>query len=452
MSYWILGITLGCLSLLTMLQFGYVFAYLRFLRREKVGRGKISEPLWAEHDQPKVAVILCLRGADPSLVVCLRNLLALDYDNYELHLVFDDPDDPAVEVCRRQVDERSDVHFHMSLERGVDRSLKCSSLISTILELPSDIEVVALVDADAIAQSDWLRQLVAPLRDPQVGASTGNRWFAPEGSSLGTTLRKLWNAAALPQMCHYQIAWGGSLAIRRQTVEACELLDRWSVSFCEDTLLSRQLAEYGMRVKRVPGLIVVNRESTAIAHALVWIRRQLLTVRLYHASWNLVLGHALFGAICLFGPPLAGLYFLIRFQWWELVMIAGFWSAYQLLNFGLMLMIELGNRRAIESRLAKLNPTDGPQANARRDGAPRAATGEDSDLGPLVATPSGLIAYGVLQLLYPFLAIGAAFQHKVSWRGIDYRIHAKSRIEMVEYLPFQNAMEAEKTGSDHSIQ
>src|SRR5690348_12542810 len=38
---------------------------------------------------PKVAVILCLRGADPSLDECLHGLLNQDYPRYQVRIVVD---------------------------------------------------------------------------------------------------------------------------------------------------------------------------------------------------------------------------------------------------------------------------------------------------------------------------------------------------------------------------
>src|SRR5262249_954046 len=44
---------------------------------------------------PFAAVVLSLRGADPSLRDCLRSLLRQDYPRYRLLIVIDGPGDPA---------------------------------------------------------------------------------------------------------------------------------------------------------------------------------------------------------------------------------------------------------------------------------------------------------------------------------------------------------------------
>lgn len=419
---------------LVVMQVAFVWLYLRFLR-SKIKRSGREDALSSA--QPRAAVILCLRGTDPSLAGCLNSLLAQDYPNFELHLVFDNHQDPALAVAQQLLAGEPTAKFHISEDRGGNRSLKCSSIISAVLNLDTDVEIVALVDADAIVDSDWLSRLVEPLNDPVIGATTGNRWFAPESGGIGPTFRKLWNAAALPQMSLYQIAWGGSLAIRRDVIENCHLLDHWSIAFCEDTMLSGKLAEHGMKVARIPDLIIVNRESTTLRDAVYWVGRQLLTVKLYDRRWILVITHAIIGALCLFLPPLYCIYFLISFQFANLSIIAGLWLFTQLSNLVLIQWIEFANRSAILRKSANHNHAEGPT--------------REIDLGPLCSTPSGFIAFVLLQMLYPFLAIGASFQQRVRWRGIDYRIGRRGRIEMLEYRPYSETLEPDKTGSDHSI-
>ena len=108
-------------------------------------------------------------------------------------------------------------------------------------------EIIALVDADALVAPDWLNRLVTPLQSinapesktaASIGATTGNRWFEPTANNLGSRFRAAWNAAALPQMQIYRVAWGGSLALKLTTIEQCDLLDRWSQAFCEDAMLA----------------------------------------------------------------------------------------------------------------------------------------------------------------------------------------------------------------------
>ena len=54
---------------------------------------------------PEIAVLLPLRGADPSLEACLKGLLAQDYPTYQVHIVIDSAEDPAQAVVARVLAE-----------------------------------------------------------------------------------------------------------------------------------------------------------------------------------------------------------------------------------------------------------------------------------------------------------------------------------------------------------
>ena len=63
----------------------------------KLWRYRRSLP--ADGDCPRAAVVLCLRGRDPSLEKCLESVLKQDYPDYRLHIVVDNRQDPAWQVA-----------------------------------------------------------------------------------------------------------------------------------------------------------------------------------------------------------------------------------------------------------------------------------------------------------------------------------------------------------------
>ena len=185
---------------------------------------------------PPVAVVLCVRGLDPSLPACLAGLMSLDYPDYQIHIVADNEMDPAVEVVRQatQAVETGFVTLSFLKHPSSTCSLKCSSLVQTIKGLTEKIEAIALIDADTIPHQSWLRELVAPLAEENVAAATGTRWYMPRRAAMGSLARYLWNAGAVVIMASTNIAWGGTLAIKRSAVSKAGLLERWSESFCEE--------------------------------------------------------------------------------------------------------------------------------------------------------------------------------------------------------------------------
>jgi cellulose synthase/poly-beta-1,6-N-acetylglucosamine synthase-like glycosyltransferase len=159
-------------------------------------------------------------------------------------------------------------------------------LLQAIGTLDKSCEVVALIDADVIPYETWLRDLVRPLMDPKVGATTGIRWFTAKTMTWGTLVRYVWNAAASVQMYALHIPWGGSLALRADVFRRSDLLQKWGVSLWEDTGSYRTIRELGLQLRFVPAATMINRETTDLRSCFKFIRRQMLLWLLGTGQWR----------------------------------------------------------------------------------------------------------------------------------------------------------------------
>ena len=382
---------------LCLIQTVLVYRYYRFHQHEEqfsainFGTGR------AAATPPKAAIILCLRGQEESVPDCLAGLMGQNYPDFELHIAFDSPNDPAVTQVRDFFGSRiSDVQLHY-FEPQASCSYKCSGIVHAIGQLNSDVEIVAFCDGDAIVDEQWLEILTAPLlQDKSIGATTGNRWFSPYDGKIGGLLQKQWNAAAVVQMQAYDIAWGGSMAMRRSTIEDCGLIEIWKRSFCEDTPSTAALQQKGLRLHRVPDLIIENRESTSIEDCLKWISRQLLTVRLHHPQWKMVKAHGFATIAATLLVPLltiiAIFFGLLTSASWLIFA----WIVYQVCNVVLLSLIQRCNLKAMAAA-----GTREPNNNETPDG--------------------NLLSVFLVQLLYPVAFIKAVLAKSVSWRGIEYQ-------------------------------
>jgi cellulose synthase/poly-beta-1,6-N-acetylglucosamine synthase-like glycosyltransferase len=388
---------------------GFLFALARSKR----------QPL-ADVDCPQAAVILCLRGPDPFLARTVHAMLTLDYPRFDVRIVVDQCEDPAWNVAEKVVAECQEsgkcragsVEIQPLTERRETCSLKCSSVIQAVHGLDESYEVVALLDADTIPHATWLRELVAPLKDSRIGAATGNRWYMPHEPSWGALVRYLWNAAAVVQMYSYGIAWGGTLAVKTGVFRQSNLLDRWGNALCEDTMLFARLREQGLKAAFVPSLMMVNREACDIRGFFLWVRRQLLTARLYHPGWAGVVFHgisisvAMVAAVvfmlwtCLMGPGEAAVWFA-----------AGL-AAFCLCNVLMLAALEVCVRPIVRRRG---EPTDW------------------MNFGTFIKT---LCAVPLTQAIYAAVLFSAVLIRKVEWRGVWYTIGGPWNIRLVEYRPY----------------
>ncbi len=373
-----------------------------------------AAPIEQDDDNlPSAAIILCLRGSEEGIPDCLAELIGQDYPDFELHIAFDAREDLAVQQvedffenhnANANSNANAKLHFFEPLPNC---SYKCSGIVHVLGQLNEKFEVIAFCDGDAIVDTNWLRDLISPMLDDQgIGATTGNRWFDPAEATAGALVRKHWNAAAIVQMQAYDIAWGGSMAVRRSSIEKCGLIEIWSGSFCEDTALTAALESNALRLHRVPNLIIENNESVTLKNCYDWIARQLLTVRLHHPGWPLVKAHGVITGIATLGAPLIALPLLATGYFIAARSILIAWLVYQGLNVILLTLIEHCNRSAMAQRESSANDHQVPKPSL------------------------GLRIWSLflVQLLHPLAVIRAMRMEIVEWRGITYQLRADGQI------------------------
>ena len=405
MKFWAIALLqtlLGCLVIQIALTLIFVF-YLRSNRVNSL----------SDNQLPKTAVILCLRGADPFLPNCLKALLEQDYPQYDLKIVVDSQDDPAWKVARDTVKDATNVQISPLKIASTVCSLKCSSLIQAISELDSSYKVVALVDADTVVHPTWLRELVTPLLHPKVGATTGNRWYLSKGMYWGTLVRYLWNISAVIQMYLYGIPWGGTLAIKTQVIHQSGILEKWARALSEDTMLKDILAEYDLKVKFVPSLLILNREECTLPKLMNWMKRQLLISKLYHSQWLLVIIEAVFST---FLPNLILVLIMVNFLLAKWDIFAILLTCYSIYIFALLLIaivVETSIREVISSRWLIPKIT----------------------FATLMKT---LIGIPLTHWFYGFALVSSIRTSKISWRNIVYRIKSPFNIHLTKYQPYQS--------------
>lgn len=368
-----------------------------------------------DEELPKVAIVLCLRGADPSLIDCLKGLLSQNYPAYSLRIIIDSVDDPAWDLVKPILAEQNpgakvEVQVDVLQQRRETCSLKVSSQIQAVLSLDESIEVVALIDADVVPDQNWLRDLATPFQDSRIGATTGIRWFAPKDIRWGTLVRYLWNAAACTQMYSFHIPWGGSLAFRTSILRS-HLLSEWSHSFCEDTCAYGVLREMGLQLHVVSQGIMINSESTDLPSCCSFIRRQLLCARLHHANWKALLACNIGNALALGAAGVLAIAGAFVDAWHWTAWLGGLVAFYVLSLAAATVAAETSLRRIVRGR------------------------GEA--LPPVVFTWRFLVLGPLTQLLYFVCLFTALWMRRVAWRGITYEFLGAGKLRLLEYRPYQ---------------
>jgi ceramide glucosyltransferase len=393
------------------------FRYLNYFRRELHQRDVDYAPL--------ASVIAPCRGIDQGFKENLEALFNQNYPSYEIIFVSDRADDPAlgvVEEVRRRFDgARSPRARVVVAGEATGSGQKVHNLVAAVARADRASEVLVFVDTDARPATDWLRELVAPLRDEGVGAATGYRWFVPVSGGFASRMRSVWNASiasALGAARDKNFCWGGSTAIRRATFERLNMIERWRGTLSDDFALTRALHGAGLPIHFVPACLTPSLEDCAVKELLEFTTRQMKITRVYAPHlWKAVLISGLlfvptfFGGIALILARAAqGLSVL-----WPLLLIAavyllGVWKAW--LRWRAVGLV-LSNHSAL----------------LRRDAFAQ------------------LFLWPLATILFLYNSVAAAVSRRIIWRGITYELRSANET-LIAGEGGKAARELEKAGQE----
>lgn len=260
-------------------------SYRRYLDRQL----SQAPPAW----MPPASVIVPCKGSDFELQENMEAILDQEFEDHEVIFVTATESDPSLVAIRRAARKfpRRRVKFVVSGYSN-QRGEKVHNLLRALDRVDPGSEVLVFADSDGRPHRHWLRDLLSPLRDPEIGASTGYRWFFPRGGNLGSLLRATWNGsiATLLGEHRHNFAWGGSMAIRRSTFAAVDVPAYWRHSVSDDYSLTEAVNAAGLRVHFQPRCLVASHGDCTWRELLEWSTRQIIITKVYSPGrWRLAL-------------------------------------------------------------------------------------------------------------------------------------------------------------------
>ena len=369
--------------------------YAAYVRRET----SLALPAYG----PYVSVIAPGRGLEPGLADNLRPLLTQDYPRYEVLFVFDDADDPAVKVVAELTSASAVAARTVIAGPAIDSGQKVHNLRVATTKVDPESEVLVFVDTDARPSKTWLKQLVAPLADETLGASSGYRWFIPEKGGLASRLRSVWNASiasALGEDTTKNFCWGGSTAVRRTTFNQLNVNHRWRGTVSDDFTITHVLKEAKLPIHFAPNCLVPSVGDCDFHELLEFTTRQIKITRVYaqHLWLPLLLGSALFTIVF----------------------------------FGGFVLISLYPRSSAPYVFLTIIFTLGALKSFIRFRTVSAALGIHGSRRDLLAHIS---LWPVASLLYLYNAIAAGFSRRIRWRGITYELKSPTEAVIISREP-----------------
>ncbi len=392
--------TLGWFALIAILHFGLAVRLIPVFLRTSHQKTEIDT--W-----PSVMAIIVLRGGDELLEETLRCLLSQDYPDYHLRIILDSETDPATPFVQNALrdSKMKNVEVMVLPERKSTCSGKNSGILHGSENLPSNCEIAAIFDGDAVLHPSCFKELVAPLMEGS-DFTNGNRWYSPD-PTVASLLRYLWNGLAITVMNALHIPWGGCMAMKREVIEHPELRRRLSIAFGDDSTFSSFLLQEGKQIQFIPEATIVNDDHCSFSGFYNFLVRQYLTVRVNNPRWPF-----LFWSNVLLG------------------MTAGIAFPCVIFNFNnLRLLMSVGCALVIGAIIFEV--AVGSTLVRRQK---RIAGGGLDRLGVLhwLKLPLALL---ILCFANFAATLHAALIYQHQWRGITYRFPGRKKCEIIEVQP-----------------
>jgi ceramide glucosyltransferase len=220
-----------------------------FLRQRKTGEVSRTQAL------PPVSILKPLKGIDPEIYESFRSHCQQDYPEYEIIFGVSDPDDAAIESVKALKREFPDRRIQLVVSPVIlGANVKVSNLAQMIAEARHDCLIVN--DSDIRVQPDYLRRVIAPLADPNVGMVTC-LYRGVAAATLGSRLEALGIStdfcagvlAARQLESGIRFGLGSTLAFRRVELEKIGGFASIVNHLADDYELGKRIADLGLAVK-----------------------------------------------------------------------------------------------------------------------------------------------------------------------------------------------------------
>ena len=111
--------------------------------------------------KPEISVVICIYNGEKTLEASITSLINQDYskDKYEIILMDDGSNDHCSKICERIIEERKKQLPIIKYGYQSNKGLAIARNVGISL---SSGNIVAFIDQDAVAKSDWLTQLIKP--------------------------------------------------------------------------------------------------------------------------------------------------------------------------------------------------------------------------------------------------------------------------------------------------
>jgi ceramide glucosyltransferase len=230
---------------------------------------------------PPVTLLKPLCGLEPGLLENLESFFRQDYPEFEIIFGARTGDDPAIRLVEQLTAKYPKVPVKVVYSGEPDRpNAKVCSLERMVRQAATDFYIIS--DSDVHVRPQYIREVVAPLADAQVGlvsclyrgVPTGGLWSRLE--ALGMSVEMTSGVMVSNVVEEMNFALGPTMAAPREAVEKIGGVAPLADYCADDYLLGNWIAEQGYKVvipDEVIDHIVLNRSFMAsVRHQVRWMK------------------------------------------------------------------------------------------------------------------------------------------------------------------------------------
>ncbi|MFB3924510.1 MAG: glycosyltransferase [Syntrophales bacterium] len=232
-----------------------LLAILRFQSRP-------AQSLFAFSSWPPVTVLKPVCGLEKNQKTNLRSACLQAYPDFQVVFSVQDSRDPALPLLKeiqREFPDRACVSVD---GRRAGTNGKINNLIGALMLARNEILVIS--DSDVYLEPDYLKNLIAPLADPQVGFACTLYRAASSGGWFERLFLLSLNADFIPSVVFAYVTGvskfclGSSVAFRRGLLERTGGIERFADHLAEDYEMGRHFLMSGKKMVLVPYLVRID--------------------------------------------------------------------------------------------------------------------------------------------------------------------------------------------------
>ena len=272
---------------------------------------------------PAVSILKPVRGLDPGAYENFASFCRQDYPDYELIFCATDRTDPSVPVIQKLIQDFPDRQIRLLYSAG-HTAINDKVAKLRLMEREAQHEYLVINDSDVRVEPDYLRTVVAPLREPKVGgvtcfyASVEDKTFVENLQTIGMISDFYAGVLVASELDGIHFALGPTMVSTKQRVAGFGGFQALENRPADDLLFGRLIAEQGYEIKLLPYTVETVPDFQGFGQ-LISKRLRWMTVMRSMRPW----GH--FGLLFTWGLPWTTLAVLVHPR---IAVAAIYWGLY----------------------------------------------------------------------------------------------------------------------------